>query len=142
MTLLLVAAALYLTEAFHFINASALRQDEQTNFPQGAMAYMQTHHLPQRTFTAYAWGGYLLWKGYPTYRDFIDGRANTLFDSRILRDYLTAVDVTSGWQSVLKRYRVQNVLVPPTSSLAQALALDTGWRRVYRDSTAVLYTVR
>jgi hypothetical protein len=101
---------------------------------------MQTHRLPPRTFASYAWGGYVIWKLYPQYRDFIDGRANTLFDTRILHDYVIAANAAPGWQSVLSRYRVQNVLVERRSPLAAALAGGAGWKLAYRDKTASLFT--
>lgn len=141
-TLLVLAMALYLTEALHFVNGSSLRADEAANFPQAAVGYMQTHRLASRTFANYAWGGYLLWKVYPRYRDFIDGRANTLFDATILHDYLVAYNAGPGWDGVLHRYRVQNVLVPPGAPLAQVLAENHGWRLRYHDATADLFTLR
>jgi hypothetical protein len=140
LTLLLLASALYLVETFHFVNAQALRRSEAAAFPAGATHYLQTHRLPPRTFTSYAWGGYLLWQLYPHYRDFIDGRANTLFDARILHDYLTASTAAPGWQTVLRRYRIQNVLIEPRSPLAQLLAASPAWRLAYHDRTAVLFT--
>jgi hypothetical protein len=139
-TLLVLALGLYLLETFHFVNAQALRRSEAATYPAGAMRYMQTHALPPRTFTSYAWGGYLLWKGYPRYRDFIDGRANTLFDDRILHRYLAAFQATPGWKTVLREYGVQNVLVEPAAPLTQVLKQDRSWRLVYHDRTAVLFT--
>jgi hypothetical protein len=140
--LLTFAALLFAFEGFHFINAPALARGERSSFPRGAMQYMTAHRLPPRTFAAYAWGGYVLWKGYPRYRDFIDGRANTLFDTRILSDYLAAYGAEPRWRSVLASYHVQNVLLPPEAPLSQAMALDPAWHRLYRDATAVLYSLR
>jgi len=141
-TLLVLACSLYIVETLHFVNAKALGQNEASTFPAGAVHYLQTHRLPPRTFTSYAWGGYLLWKAYPRYRDFIDGRANTLFDTHLLNAYLTVSAVGPGWQGVLRHYRVQNVLVESNAPLAQALAVNSGWRLMYRDPVATLYTVR
>jgi hypothetical protein len=84
----------------------------------------------------------VLWKLYPKYRDFIDGRADTLYDSRILNAYLDAASAGPHWQKVLNGYGVQNVLVEPGSPLAQVLAQNPGWRLAYHDTTAVLYTRR
>lgn len=140
LSVLLVTGLLYLAETFHFVSPRALRANEAAQFPAGAVAYMQTHRLPARTFAAYAWGGYVLWKLYPRYQDFIDGRANTLFDTGILRAYLAAFDAAPAWKSILRHYRVGTVLIEPSTPLAQVLAEDPGWRRVYRDGTAVLYT--
>lgn len=140
--LLLATCTLYAAEAFHFVNPQGLKRDEVSQFPAGAVSYMSTHRLPSRTFAAYAWGGYLLWRLYPHYRDFIDGRANTLFADGVLRDYLTASTAAPGWRSVLDGYRIGSVLIPPGLPLAQALHEDHGWSEAYHDGTAVLYVRR
>jgi hypothetical protein len=139
-SLLALAGLAYPFEAFHFVNQPALSRSETTNFPLGATTYMAGHSLPSRTFAAYAWGGYLLWRLYPRYQDFIDGRANTLFDTRVLGDYLAAETGQRQWRHVMDEYHVGNVLVPPTAPLAQLLAQDSAWRLDYHDRTAVLYT--
>jgi hypothetical protein len=140
LTLLAVTSLLYVVEAFHFISPRALQRDEATTYPRGAAQYMQAHALPPNTFTSYAWGGYLIWKLYPRYRDFIDGRANTLFDSRILAQYMDVYGAAPDWQSLLSRRHVDNVLVDPGAPIAQALAENKGWRRAYQDHSAVLFT--
>src|SRR5947209_4355605 len=94
--LLVLVLLLYPLEAFHFVSQSALDRSERNAFPVAAMNYMDSHHLPPNTYSAYAWGGYVLWRGYPRYRDFIDGRANTLFDTRILADYMNAFAASSN----------------------------------------------
>jgi hypothetical protein len=137
--LILAASVLYVVEAVHFINPSALRRNEATQFPAAAVAYMRTHGLPERTLASYSWGGYVLWKLYPRYRDFIDGRANTLFDDGILHDYLVASTAAPGWRTVLDHYRVGTVLVPPSSPLAQALGNSRTWREAYRDDVADVF---
>jgi len=137
--LLLVTSALYAVEALHFISPAALRMGERGQYPAAATAYMAAHHLPSRTFASYAWGGYVLWKLYPRYRDFIDGRANTLFDTALLNDYVAAADAAPGWQDVLSRWKVGTVLIEPASALSAALSEDRGWKRAYGDTTAVVY---
>lgn len=140
-SVLLVLVLLILpTELLHFATPKALRSDQTSTFPDEAMTYMNRHHLPRNTLAAYAWGGYLIWRGYPSYLDFIDGRANTVFTPAVLQAYLSATSLQPHWNRVLSQDHVQNVLIQPNLPLAQGLAEDGGWRRVYKDSTAVLYT--
>jgi hypothetical protein len=101
---------------------------------------MMSHRLPPNTYSAYAWGGYIDWKLYPRYRDFIDGRADTVFSTALLRDYFTILDASVGWKRAMDRRHVQNVLVPPDAPIAGQLGQTAGWTRVYHDRTAVLYT--
>lgn len=139
---LIMVLFVYIAEVHIYITPKALAKSQSDAFPIGAVSYLQKHSLPPRVFVSYAWGGYLLWRLFPKYRDFMDSRADTLFDSKILNDYLTAYAGAPAWKDVLKRYRVQEVMIERDAPLTQLLAQDKSWRLVYHDSSSVLYTVR
>jgi hypothetical protein len=141
-TLLGLVVVLYPLEASHFITGGSLASNERTQFPQGAAAYLKHHSLPRNVFANYPWGGYLIWKLYPRYRDFIDGRANTLFDTAVLNDYLVASGGGGGWSEVLDRRQVGTVVVSPGAPLTQVLGENTGWKQVYADATATVFVRR
>lgn len=137
--LLAMVALAYLAEGTRYVNGQAMRTAERTHFPRGAVSYMQRHRLPPRVFVAYEWGGYLLWRTFPRYRDYMDSRADTLFDDTILHGYLTIYSGSAGWQGLVRRYRIQDVLLSPQAPVVQILARDPHWRRVYHDPVSVLY---
>jgi hypothetical protein len=110
---------------------------EAEQYPQGAVAFLQASSQPQRIFVYYDWGGYAIWKLYPEYRVFVDGRADLYGDS-LLRQFKTAIQLRTGWRDVLDRWRVEAVLVPPSCALAQALVLDTNWHTAFSDSKAII----
>jgi len=139
LAVLVLVLLMYAVETHVYITPAALARAERENFPAGAVAYLRTHDLPPRVYASYAWGGYLLWNLFPRYRDFMDSRADTLFDTRILNDYLTAYSGTPGWDTVLSRYRVQDVLIERDAPLAQLLARDNAWSLRYHDAISVLY---
>jgi hypothetical protein len=138
--ILALVLLVYAAETAHFVTPKTLAQAEVQNYPKGAVAYMQSHHLPPRVFVSYGWGGYLLWHLFPQYRDYMDSRADTLYNNRILQGYLDMYAAHPDWSQMLDRNRVQDVLVEPTAPLSQVLAESKGWKLVYKDSTAVLYT--
>ena len=57
-------------------------------------------------------------------------------------DYNEIADVRPGWKSTLEKWRVDVVVWPRQRALAQALALDKLWQRVYADRTAVVFIRR
>ena len=138
--LLLMVLIAYAAEVHAYITPRALDRAQHDNFPIGAVAYLQHHSLPSHVFVSYGWAGYLLWNLFPRYRDFMDSRADTLYDSRILNAYLNAYSGTRRWKTVLKDYQVQDVLIEPDAPLAQLLAQTPGWQLVYHDGGSVLYT--
>jgi hypothetical protein len=106
-------------------------------FPQKAVAFLRAGDQPQRIFVYYDWGGYAIWKLYPEYRVFVDGRAD-LYGDDLLRQFKTAVQLRSGWRDVLDSWKVEAVLVPPSSALSQALLLDPKWHVAFVDSKAII----
>jgi hypothetical protein len=89
-------------------------------------------------FVYYDWGGYAIWRLYPEYRVFVDGRAD-LYGDDLLRQFQDSAQLQAGWEQVLDRWGVQAVLMPPSGPLAQGLLLDARWHSAYRDSQAILF---
>ena len=110
---------------------------EAEQFPQKAVAFLRASDQPRKIFVYYDWGGYAIWKLYPEYRVFVDGRAD-LYGDDLLRQFKTAVQLRTGWRDVLDRWKVEAVLVPPSCALAQALLLDPNWHAVFSDSKAII----
>jgi hypothetical protein len=140
--LLALVVIAYVVESTHYVNGATLRVAENSNYPRGAIAYLRTHQERPRVFASYAWGGYLLWNLFPRYRDFMDSRADTLYHTRILDQYLSVYAAGPQWKSILNSYRVDGVLVERGAPIAQVLAENRGWRLAYHDDLAVLYVRR
>ena len=106
-------------------------------FPKAAVEFLSTHSGPNRLFAYYDWGGYAIWKLYPKYHVFVDGRAD-LYGEQVLREFQTESTLGAGWCRILDGREVQTVLMPRTSALAQALALRPDWQVTYQDANAIL----
>src|SRR3989442_15922699 len=61
-----------------------------------------------------------------------------LYGEQFLREYLTAIRLAPGWDEVLDEKRVNWVLMPGNSSLANMLKETHRWRVIYADDVAVL----
>jgi len=107
-------------------------------FPQQAVAFLRAGDYPRRIFVYYDWGGYAIWKLYPEYRVFVDGRADLYGDDLLRQSIKTALELRTGWRDVLDRWKVEAVLVPPSCALAQALLLDPNWHAAFSDSKAII----
>jgi hypothetical protein len=110
---------------------------EAEQFPQKAVAFLQASPQTQRIFVYYDWGGYAIWKLYPEYRVFVDGRAD-LYGDDLLRQFKTAVQLRTGWRDVLDSWKVEALLLPPSCALAQVLLLDPNWHAAFLDSKAII----
>ncbi|MGA9354721.1 MAG: hypothetical protein WBV46_13600 [Terriglobales bacterium] len=140
---MLYAVAVVLLAFFAIVRwidlARAQPDREAELFPQKAVTFLLTTPQAERLFAFYDWGGYTIWKLDSKYRVFADGRAD-LYGNGLLRQSIqTVAQLHQGWEQVLDHWDVQTILIPPGSALAQALALDPGWRAPYRDSQAVVF---
>ncbi len=139
---LFVATVLILMAGFALVNwvGLARKQDarEAELFPQKAVSFLRAGNYPQRIFVYYDWGGYAIWKLYPKYRVFVDGRADLYGDDLLRQSIQTVVGLRTGWRDVLDRWQVEALLVPPSCAVAQALLLDPNWHVAFSDSKAIL----
>jgi hypothetical protein len=133
-SVLLLIAGFAIVRWDSLVRKQARTEGEQ--YPAQAVEFLRSHPIPGRLFVYYDWGGYAIWKLYPQYRVFVDGRAD-LYGDDLLRQFQLS-QLRAGWERVLDQGGVQAVLVPP-SALAQGLLLDGGWHAEYQDKQAILF---
>ena len=144
-TVIILIAVFAVVKWVVVVNNQAAREAEL--FPQAAVAPLKSSDVKssdgsRRLFAYYDWGGYAIWKFYPEYRVFVDGRADLYGDDLLQQAIKTALNLRSGWREVLDHWQIEVVLVPPSCALAQALLLDPGWRAVFSDPKAVVFVRR
>ncbi|MBV8053408.1 MAG: hypothetical protein JOZ80_19620, partial [Acidobacteriaceae bacterium] len=109
-------------------------------FPSAALSFVAGAALPAPVMNHYNWGGYFIWKLYPEYKVFIDGRADVYGDS--FMDQFAAAYYVRGenWRTGLEKWGVQTIVLPPDAPMITALSAEPGWQRVFADSQAVVLT--
>jgi hypothetical protein len=134
LALLLLPAVAQISLTLSQIN----RQIESDDLPRAAVAFIAAERPPGPLFNSYNWGGYILFKLWPDYPIYIDGRTD-LYQNDFIRRYLTVMAGEAGWEQTLTDDRINLVLVESGSGLAKALANQAGWRQLYHDELAVLF---
>jgi len=110
---------------------------EEQEFPKAAVEYMKQQRLSQPIFNEYTWGGYLIWRLYPNYHVYIDGRAD-VFGEKLVAEFIHVNDGKPRWRELLQQYGAQTVLVKSDSAIASLLAEDSGWQKVFEDKQAII----
>ena len=114
---------------------------EAEEFPAAAVDFFLGQRPPQPIYNEYDWGGYLIWKLYPDYRVYIDGRAD-VYGDRLIKEYLAVHNAKTAWRELLDNRGIQTVLVRPDGPLASLLRLDSGWQKVFEDRQAIVFVRR
>jgi hypothetical protein len=107
------------------------------DYPDGAVAYMKQNGIQGRLFHDWDWGGYLIWHA-PEMKVFIDGRGDPYGATGVFADYWNAISNRSP-QTVLDKYQIEYVLMPPESALSRTLREDPKWSAVYSDKACILF---
>jgi hypothetical protein len=107
-------------------------------FPVQAVDVIESRSVREPIFSLDSWGGYLIYRLYPKTKVFVDDR-HDLYGAEFLKDYLRAIRVTPDWDTMLNSRRVNCVLVPAESSLANILKETQAWTINYEDKVAVLF---
>ena len=120
---------------------STQAEAEAKNFPVAATAFLQQQHPPGPMMNNYNWGGYFIWKLYPQYRVFMDGRADVYGDA-LMTDFSDSYYLTGNWRKSLQTWNIQTVVLPPDAPLVTALRSGPEWEQIYSDSEAAILTRR
>jgi hypothetical protein len=93
-------------------------------------------------FSTDSWGGYLIYRMYPTRKVVVDDR-HDLYGSDRIRQFVLLTQGAPEWQGILARWRINTVLFPTDSTLANLLReMPQQWRVVYEDGVAVVFERR
>ena len=136
LTLVVVAA---LVKIYMPLAPGAFDKAVRESLPVDAVTAIRTQQPAGPMFNSYNWGGYLVFRLWPDYLVFVDGRTD-LFGDAFLREYVRVVVADDGWQAALDRYGIRLVIVEADSVLAKFMRSSAGWQEIYRDHMAVVFT--
>ena len=131
------ALVLYLLALGRGITETGLEKVVEEKYPVRAAAYIRDQKLPGPIFNHYDWGGFLLWS-LPSLRVVTDGRAELYSDLRFQRS-LGTWDGAPGWQIDPDLGLANLVVADHERPLTALLRLDSRYKIVYEDATAVVF---
>ncbi|MEA2682792.1 MAG: hypothetical protein QOK05_1120 [Chloroflexota bacterium] len=135
----ILAVLVLLGGAFMTVNLTTPSIDRvvQAIEPVQATEWLLANRPARQLFNFYSFGGWLIWKAYPEYPVFIDGRTEVYGDA-VFDDYLKTEFLTDNWQEPLDRYHVNTIMISSGDRLTLLLPTH-GWRLAYSDSVARVY---
>jgi len=109
------------------------------NFPKAAVDWIAENRPEGYLFNSYGWGGYIIWRLYPQYPVYIDGRAD-IYGDKFIYAYTNVYRARPGWEQVLDSQAVRLVLVEPESGLASDLRQSPVWAIEFEDQISVVFS--
>lgn len=131
--------ALLLTE-FRFVQVvKEQTETEIGTFPKNALDWISNNRPEGALFNSYNWGGYIIWRQYPDYLVFIDGRAD-VYGDKFIYTYQDIYHGEPGWEKSLDDFAINLVLVEPDSVLAAGLRQSSTWKIIFEDHVSTLFS--
>jgi Flp pilus assembly protein TadD len=120
-------------------------------YPERAAQFLQHEKLPANVFNTYNLGGFLTWRLFPEYRDYIDGRAIPFGPQLFFRAYDLSVEPpdSPAWQQEAEARGINTIIVPLARYQGMTLfpqlhsfCRSQSWRPVYLDEVSAIFVRR
>ena len=108
------------------------------DFPVQAVDTVLARTAPGRVFTNDLWGGYLIYRLYPTVRVFVDGRSD-FYGTAFGEQWTDILNARQGWEKQLNKFGVDTVMLPVRAPLVGALKESHTWKPIYDDGATILF---
>lgn len=121
-----------------FLLAGPLKSDNRFDpdyFPIQAVQWLEKNPQNGHMFNHFNWGGYILFRLWPSQKVFIESQTDTHGD--LTKSYETVKELDTGWGNIFKTYDIQWVIIPPGWELTDELKKQN-WDMLYQDDTAII----
>ncbi|MDQ3014103.1 MAG: tetratricopeptide repeat protein, partial [Acidobacteriota bacterium] len=109
---------------------------DASRFPVGAVEYILKNNLSGNLYSNDQFGGYLIYRLYPRFKVFVDGRSDFYRQGTVLDEADEIGLVKSDWQQLLEKRSVGWMLLKRGEPLAQIATLSGKWTSVFEDSVS------
>jgi hypothetical protein len=138
--LIVVGAGMVAYRALPNLQSGRQAQAISAALPVGATDALQGLGRPLRVFNYYDYGGYLVWRLFPSGgRVFIDGRVE-VYGAQVFSRYLQVSYLTAAWPDVIAQAHPDAIVLPNAHPLTGILQHDAGWQVLRRDPVATVFT--
>lgn len=118
---------------------------DQTRLPEKSSNFIKNNHLPAQIFNSQGWGGYLIWKLWPEYQVFMDGRSE-VFAGEPNNDFISILNQVGDWKRLIDdKYKIQTFIITypdsggvNTKKIFDAMTQQDNFVMVYFDDTAII----
>jgi hypothetical protein len=106
--------------------------------PVAASNFLEREYIKGNMFNNDEFGDYIIYKNYPMYKVFIDGR-NDMYGVRLLKDYSKMINFETGWEKISERYNITWIIYDSSSPFSRYLIQNKDWYLIYADKVANIF---
>lgn len=153
-SLSLVTCALLLFESLFYLNGVYYRFRDQSDKPglaftesaKGALDFAVSKDLPNPIFNNFDIGSYIIYRGYPRYKVYVDGRPESYPQEFFLNSYIPTQYDYNKFKELNKQIGFKTIIFSHTDqtpwgkAFLQNVVKDESWKIVYIDDFMVILT--
>lgn len=140
--------AFFYTTNFYYKYSDSNRRfslEFKENFKNG-LDFFTSHNLPSPIFNNFDIGAYIIYRGYPNNKVFIDSRTEAYPTDFYKYEYATGFGVTGDFKAIDNIYNFQTIIFaysdlnPWEKDFTNAILKDPNWKLVYLDGYSTILT--
>ncbi|MEQ1705894.1 MAG: hypothetical protein ABL867_07995 [Rickettsiales bacterium] len=110
--------------------------------PLPAISFVMENYAGKRVLNDYDFGGRIIYESKGKFPVFMDGRAVTVYNEKILSDFMAFVTLEKDWQKTLEPYQIDVILLAKGRDFVKDYEkglYNDQWQEVYSDKVASVY---
>ena len=115
---------------------------------ENGVNFVKNNKLAGPVFNNFDVGSYLIWKLYPEFRVFVDGRPEAYSTDFFQKIYIPMQESPELWQKYSDQYKINYVffdyhdITPWAQTFLSFISQDKNWPLVYKDNSIVIFLRR
>ena len=106
--------------------------------PVDAVEFLKKEKINGNMYNNDEFGDYLIYKAYPDYKVFFDGR-NDMYGEEHHKKYIKVFKLENNWEDVIEEYEIKWIFFNADSLLSRYLNEKKDWHLIYADKIAHIY---
>jgi hypothetical protein len=109
--------------------------------PIAAANFLEQESIKGNMFNEYEFGDYIVYRNYPKYKVFIDGRSD-MYGVELFKEYFKVKNFETGWEEIMEKYNINWIIFPSNSGFSRFLIMNNEWHLIYSDKVANIFVKR
>lgn len=149
---IITAGILLIFESFLYLNGDYYKKSDKDDSPglilmengKSAMDFVVATNLPQPIYNNFDIGSYIIYRGYPRYRVFVDGRPESYPASFFQKTYIPSQENPQVFANLDLKYNFQTIIfsitdqTPWGKSFLNSITQNPAWTTVYFDKFIII----
>ncbi len=136
---LAVMTAMSLSYSIFFNKANFFQMEvQQDRFPVDVFRFVKDNGIKGNAIVFFDWAEYAIWNVYPDCKVFMDGRFDSAYGNKSIKDYLDFIYHQDNWSKALSDYPTDMAILHIDNPAYKALLTTPGWSLVYESDIAGL----